>query len=395
ALFMRKFISRRTAIRTIALSFLGLVTIAPAAWAAASHQEAAKEPVKIDSEVFSGLNARAIGPAVTGGRIAALDGVVEKGRVTLYLGSAGGGVWRSTNGGTTFKPIFDKYTQSIGAVTIDPSNSKTVWVGTGEAWTRNSVSVGTGIYKSTDSGENWEKIGLPDSEHIARILVDPKDSNTVYVAALGHLWNSNSERGLYKTTDGGKTWNKILSVNDDTGCASVAMDPQQSNILYAAMWQVRRRPWAFESGGPGSGLYKSTDSGATWKKLSGGLPTGELGRIGVDVAPSRPNRVYAIIESKHTAFYRSDDCGENWTEVNSSQTIVDRPFYFATLFIDPKDFNRVYKPGTGLVVSDDGGKTFGQIAGGVHSDFHAMWINPQNADQMFIGCDGGLYTSDD
>ncbi|HYL97618.1 MAG TPA: glycosyl hydrolase, partial [Blastocatellia bacterium] len=202
---MPKWIWRNLTVCAISLLLLPSAVLVPSARAAA-HQDAAKEPAKIDSEVFAGLSARSIGPSVTGGRIAALDGVVDKGRITLFVGSAGGGVWRSTNSGTTFKPIFEKYSQSIGAMAIDRSNPKVVWVGTGEAWTRNSVSVGTGLYKSTDSGDNWDKVGLADSEHIARIVIDPKDSNTVYVAALGHLWNSNSERGLYKTTDGGKTW---------------------------------------------------------------------------------------------------------------------------------------------------------------------------------------------
>ncbi|HKV42245.1 MAG TPA: hypothetical protein VJX67_23785, partial [Blastocatellia bacterium] len=241
----------------------------------------------------------------------------------------------------------------------------------------------------------WQKMGLDDSEHIAAIVVDPRDGNTVYVAATGHLWNSNSERGVFKTTDGGKTWRKVLFVNDDTGCSSLAIDPQQPNIVYAGMWQFRRKPYAFSSGGPGSGLYKSTDAGATWKKLTEGLPTGELGRIGVAVSPSRSSRLYAIVESKHTALLRSDDQGETWTQGNAGQTVVDRPFYFGTLFTDPKDFDRVYKPGTGLVVSDDAGKTFSGLGGSVHSDFHAMWINPSNPEELFIGCDGGLYTTVD
>jgi photosystem II stability/assembly factor-like uncharacterized protein len=353
------------------------------------------EAVKIDSEMFSGLEARSIGPAIMSGRIAALDAVSEVGRLTIYVGSASGGVWKSVNGGTTFKPIFDKYTQSIGAVSIDPTNSKTVWVGTGESWVRNSVSVGDGIYKTTDSGENWEHVGLKDSERIARILVDPQHTDTVYACATGHLWNSSAERGVFKTTDGGKTWQKILFVNEDTGCAMIAMDPQDSKILYASMWQFRRKPYIFTSGGPGSGLFKSTDGGTTWKKLTKGMPEGELGRISIAVSSSRPSTVYSVVEAKKTALLRSDDLGETWTEVNSGQQMVERPFYFATLYVDPKDYNRVYKPSTGLAVSDDGGKTFSGIAGGVHSDYHAMWINPNNPEQIFVGTDGGLYTSGD
>ncbi|GAC1400019.1 MAG: hypothetical protein NVSMB56_15130 [Pyrinomonadaceae bacterium] len=341
------------------------------------------------------LDARPIGPAVMSGRVAALDAVSEKNRLTIYVGSASGGVWKSVNGGTTFKPVFDKYTQSIGAVTIDPSNPQTVWVGTGESWVRNSVSVGTGVYKTTDGGDNWQFMGLPDSERIARIVVDPKNSDTVFVAATGHLWNSNSERGVFKTVDGGKTWRNVLSVNDDTGASWVAINPQDSKILYAGMWQFRRKPYTFSSGGKGSGFYRSTDGGETWQKLTKGLPEGDLGRIGISVAPSKPNVVYAIVEAKKTALFRSDDGGDSWLEINSSSGIVGRPFYFATVWADPQNEMRVYKPSTGLWVSDNGGKSFSGIGGSVHSDFHAMWINPANTEQMFIGCDGGVYTSED
>jgi len=353
------------------------------------------EPVKIDSETFSGLDARPIGPAVMSGRIAALDVVAEKGRLTVYVGSASGGVWKSVNGGTTFKPVFDKHTQSIGAVTIDPSNAKTIWVGTGESWVRNSVSVGDGIYRSTDGGDNWEHLGLKDTERIARIIVDRKNGNTVYACGTGHLWNSNAERGVFKTTDGGRTWQKILYSNEDTGCAMMDADPQDSNTLYAAMWQFRRQPYTFTSGGPASGLFKTTDGGATWKRLTKGLPAGDLGRIAVAVAPSNSKIVYAVVEAKRSALFRSEDAGETWTEMNNSAGIIGRPFYFANMYVDPKDEKRVYKPTTNLSVSDDGGKTFSTIAGSVHSDFHAIWINPANPEQIYVGTDGGLYSSED
>jgi photosystem II stability/assembly factor-like uncharacterized protein len=353
------------------------------------------EPVKIDSETISGLDARPIGPAVMGGRVAAIDGVVENNRVTLYVGSASGGVWKSTNGGTTFKPVFDKHTQSIGAVTIDTTNPKTVWVGTGETWVRNSVSVGDGVYKSTDGGDNWTNVGLKDTERVARVLVDRKAADTVYVCATGHLWDANAERGVYKTTDGGKTWQKILFVDDDTGCAMMDMDPQDSKTIYAAMWQYRRKPWTFSSGGAGSGLFKSTDGGATWKKLSKGLPAGDLGRIAVAVAPSNTKVVYAFVEAKKTALFRSDDGGESWAELNGSQAVISRPFYFGNLYVDPKNENRVYKPATSLSISEDGGKTFSGIAGSVHSDIHTMWINPANPEVVYVGCDGGLYSTED
>jgi photosystem II stability/assembly factor-like uncharacterized protein len=353
------------------------------------------EPVKIDSETFSGLDARPIGPAVMSGRIAALDVVAEKGRLTVYVGSASGGVWKSVNGGTTFKPVFDKHTQSIGAVTIDPSNAKTIWVGTGESWVRNSVSVGDGIYRSMDGGDNWEHLGLRDTERIARIIVDRKNGNTVYACGTGHLWNANAERGVFKTTDGGKTWQKILYSNEDTGCAMMDADPQDSNTLYAAMWQYRRKPYTFTSGGPASGLFKTTDGGATWKRLTNGLPAGDLGRIAVAVAPTNSKIVYAVVEAKRSALFRSEDAGETWTEMNNSAGIIGRPFYFANMYVDPKDEKRVYKPTTNLSVSDDGGKTFSTIAGSAHSDFHAMWINPANPEQIYVGTDGGLYSSED
>jgi photosystem II stability/assembly factor-like uncharacterized protein len=363
---------------------------------------ASAQDVTLDSDTLSGLPIRAIGPAAMGGRIADIVAVREGERLTIYIGSASGGVWKSVDGGITFKPMFDKQPSlSIGSLAIDPSNSKTVWVGTGESWARNSVSVGTGIYRSRDGGENWEALGLSDSEHISRVIVHPKDSNTVYACALGHLWNGNTERGVFKTTDGGKTWNKLLFRNDSTGCAEMVMDPQDSNTLYAAMWDVRREPHNFRSGGPGSGLFKSTDAGATWHELRKGLPEGDLGRIGIAVAPTNHARVYAVVEAKnHTALFRSDDGGDSWAEVNNSFNVSGRPFYFARLAADPKNADRLYKPGFFLTVSDDGGKSFSAafstsegFGEAVHGDLHALWINPENPDQMLLGTDGGVYQS--
>ncbi|MFZ1916893.1 MAG: glycosyl hydrolase [Terriglobales bacterium] len=365
---------------------------------------AAAQDVTLDSDTLSGLPIRAIGPAVMGGRVADIAAVHEGGRLTIYIGSASGGVWKSRDGGTTFKPIFDKQPSlSIGSIAVDPSNPQTVWVGTGESWARNSVSVGTGVYRSHDGGDNWEAVGLPDSEHVSRIVIHPKDGNTVYACALGHLWSSNTERGVYKTTDGGKTWNKILFRNDSTGCAEMAMDPQDSNVLYAAMWDVRREPWNFRSGGPGGGLFKSTDGGATWHELRKGLPEGDLGRIGVAVAPSNHMRVYAVVEARnHTALFRSDDAGDSWSEVNNSFNISGRPFYFARLEIDPKNADRVYKTGFFLTISEDAGKSFSAAMSmsegpgdALHSDLHALWIDPENPDQMLVGTDGGVYKSQD
>ena len=260
--------------------------------------------------------------------------------------------------------MFDKPdVQSIGAVTIDPSNPQIVWVGTGEAWTRNSVSVGDGIYKSTDGGENWTNVGLKDSEHIARILVDPKDSNTVYACATGHLWNDNDERGVYKTSDGGKTWRKVLAgSNASTGCGMMSMSPLEPNTIYASMWDFRRQGWTFRSGGPGSGLYKSTDGGEHWTELtdanSKGLPAKPYGRIALAVAPSKPQVVYAMIESANSALYRSDDGGKTWAKMDASQFMVWRPFYFANLIVDPKDENKIFKPDLILLLSVNGGHSF-------------------------------------
>ncbi len=348
----------------------------------------------VDESTFGGLEARAIGPAVMSGRIAALDAVAED-PLTIYAGTASGGVWKSIDGGTSFKPVFDDHIQSIGAIAIDPNDKETVWVGTGETWTRNSTSVGDGLYKSTNGGDSWKRVGLEDSERIARIVVDPNDSNVVYVCATGHLWNANEERGLYKTTDGGETWAAVLQVDADTGCSDVSMDPEDSSILYAGMWQFRRQPWTFKSGGPGSGLYKSSDGGDSWKELTNGLPAGEKGRIAVDVAPSRGRTIYAVVEAEETALYRSDDLGESFREVSTAFAVQVRPFYFAYVVVDPTDHERVYKPGLQLGSSVDGGSTFNVLAGSTHSDHHALWVNPHNANELILGTDGGVWMSSD
>jgi photosystem II stability/assembly factor-like uncharacterized protein len=361
---------------------------------------ASAQEVKIDADTFGGLEARSIGPAAMSGRISAID-ALEGERLTIYAGSASGGLWKSVDGGLAWKPIFDKHSQSIGAVTIDRRNPKTVWVGTGETCTRNSVSVGDGLYKTTDGGESWQKLGLGDSERIAKIVVDPQDSNTVLVCATGHLFDSHPERGVFRTTDGGKTWHKTLFVNDDTGCSDLAIDPQDGSIVYAGMWQFRRKPYFFTSGGPGSGLHKSTDGGKTWRRITKGLAEGELGRIALAVAPARTSVVYATVEAKQTALYRSDDLGESWTSLNTSGAITGRPFYFSHLQADPRDWKRIYRPGFSLSVSDDAGKTFSGVGGGglfgstYHGDTHALWINPTNPEQLILGTDGGVYVSHD
>jgi photosystem II stability/assembly factor-like uncharacterized protein len=365
------------------------------------------QEVKYDSDSISGLGARNIGSATMSGRIAALTAVKENGRLTVYIGAASGGVWKSVNGGTTFKPMFDKQAaQSIGAIAIDPKNPKTIWAGTGESWTRNSVSIGDGIYKSTDGGENWTNMGLKESERISKILIDPNDSNTVYVCVPGKLWSDSDDRGLYKTTDGGGTWNKILKgVNLSTGCSMISMDPGNPRNLYVGMWDFRRKGWTFRSGGEnstaasGSGLFVSSDGGATWRDLdeksSQGLPAKPWGRVAVSVAPSKPGVVYALIESNRSALFRSDDGGKTWQERDRSNWMVWRPFYFGNLIVDPKNENKIYKPDLVLIMSEDGGKSFSVISQGAHGDFHDLWIDPDNTDHLIAGDDGGIWYSYD
>ncbi len=301
------------------------------------------------SSTVSGLGARNIGSATMSGRISALAATREtSGTITLFVGAASGGVWKSEDGGARYKPVFDDQpAQSIGAITLDPSDKKTVWVGTGEAWTRNSVSIGDGIYKSTDGGETWKYMGLPDSERIAKIIVQPNDSNTVYAAVPGKLWSDSAERGLYKTTDGGANWKLVLKgPNLSTGASTIALDPSNPNIIFAGLWDFRRKGWTFRSGGEGpdqpsgSGLFRSADGGATWTELTAeankGFPQKPYGRIAVAIAPTNPKRVYAFVESTKSALFVSDDGGATWEQRDRSNWMVWRPFYFANLVVDPK-----------------------------------------------------------
>ncbi|MBL0101792.1 MAG: hypothetical protein IPP49_18590 [Saprospiraceae bacterium] len=296
-------------------------------------------PLKSD-EIFGAVRARQIGPAVMSGRVVDLEAHPTNSKI-FYVAAAGGGVWQTNNAGVTFNPIFDKHTQCIGAIELDPKDpDKTIWVGTGETWTRNSVSVGDGIYKSTDGGENWKNMGLPKSERISNIIVHPKNSNEVYVGVLGALWGDSEDRGIYKTTDGGLTWNKIFSVNATTGCSELIMDPTNPDIMYAAFWEFRRTAYSFNSGGMHSALYKTLDGGKTWNKIHNGFPSGKLGRIGVAVAPSNGSIVFAVIESAKPAdkgLYRSENAGASWKKLNGDFELVIRPFYFSRIVIDPKN----------------------------------------------------------
>ena len=346
-------------------------------------------------DYFGDLRARHIGPALMSGRINDLTTHPKNQRI-IYAGTAGGGVWKSNDAGTTFISIFDDYCQSIGTVTLDPNDpDNTIYVGTGETWTRNSVSVGDGLYKSTDGGSTWNKIGFENSERIANIIINPNDSNEIYVAVLGALWSDSDVRGVYKSTDGGVTWNKILYVNQRTGCADLAMDPSNPNILYASMWEFRRTGWSFESGGDNSALYKSVDGGKTWNKIHNGFPNGKLGRLAIAIAPSNPNILYTVIEAEEDArkgLYRSDDAGENWKQLNNDFGITVRPFYFSRIVVDPKNPDVVVKGGLSGSISRDGGKTFKNL-GNMHSDIHDIIFDINDSDRLYVGTDGGVYRS--
>jgi len=377
---------------------------APAPIASAPATKSTGAPV-VDSGVISGLGARNIGSAAMSGRISAVTGYNVNGKTTLYVGSASGGVWRSNDGGTTFEPIFDKEpVQSIGAIAVDPENWKNVWVGTGESWTRNTVSIGNGIYRSTDGGETWTNVGLPESERIVRIIVHPRDGNTVYACVPGKLWSDSPDRGVYKTTDGGKTWSLVLEgPNLSTGCSGLTMDPKNPDVLLAGLWDFRRKGWTFRSGGDspdapsGSALYRTADGGRTWTQLTAtsnkGLPAGPWGRTEVEIAPSDARVVYALIESKDSALYRSDDGGATWERRDDSQNVVWRPFYFGRLVVDPLVADRVFKPDLDLIVSEDGGRSFARTGGGAHGDWHDLWIDPHNPAHIVGGDDGGLWIS--
>ena len=353
---------------------------------------------ELSMDLAGDLKPRNVGPAGMSGRVTAIDVQLSNTDV-MYVGTASGGLWQSKSAGVKWEPIFDsELTASIGVVKIDPNNPDVIWVGTGEGNPRNSLNGGYGVYKSIDGGKNWTSMGLEATRHIHRILIDPSDSNTVYVGAIGSPWGTHPERGVFKTTDGGKSWRKVLFTNEQSGIADMVMDPVNPNKIIAAMWEHKRDPWFFKSGGSGSGIYMTYDGGENWKKLdnSNGLPKGELGRIGLAIATNKPEIIYALIESKKNALYKSEDGGENWKKINDKSDIGNRPFYYSEIYVDPQNENRVFSIFTYVNVSEDGGKNFRELMpaygvdNGVHPDHHAWWIHPEDGSFMMDGNDGGL-----
>ncbi|PQV46541.1 sortilin (neurotensin receptor 3) [Jejuia pallidilutea] len=357
----------------------------------------------LSMDLFKNMHPRNIGPGGMSGRVTAID-VVHSNPDIMYVGTASGGLWKSTSGGIKWDPIFEEeVTASIGAVAIQQSNPSVIWVGTGEGNPRNSLNGGYGIYRSLDGGKNWTLMGLENTRHIHRVIIDPTNPNTIYVAAIGSPWGEHPERGVFKTTDGGISWEKILFANNKTGAADLVMDPTNPNKLIAAMWEHKREPWFFNSGGSGSGLHITYNGGETWKKVTeeDGFPKGDLGRIGVAIAANKPNTVYALVEAKKNALYKSEDGGFKWEKINDKEDIGNRPFYYSEIYVDPQNENRVYSVFTYVNVSEDGGKNFTQLMpayganNGVHPDHHAWWIHPKNGNFMIDGNDGGLNITKD
>ena len=353
---------------------------------------------KLDISLLKNMKARSIGPAGMSGRIVAIDAVTSNPDV-VYAGAASGGVWKTVDGGVSWNPVFDNEKLiNVGAIKICQSNPDVIWVGTGEGNPRNSINIGGGIYKSPDGGKTWKLMGLKETRNIHRILIDPRDENVIYAGAIGNPYGEHPERGVFKSTDGGETWNKILYVDEKTGVGEMVMDPTNPNKIFVNMWEHRRWPWFFTSGGKSSGLYVTLDGGKNWKKLNSqdnGLPQGDLGRMGLAISASNQLVVYALIESKKNALYKSMDGGNKFDIINESEDIGNRPFYYYEIYVDPKDPKRLYSLYSGISMSEDGGKSFSQIEGGTHSDHHALWINPNNPEHIIEGNDGGMNISND
>jgi photosystem II stability/assembly factor-like uncharacterized protein len=366
----------------------------PSPTRAASPSPTATPAGMIDEKLFKSMQWRQIGP-FRGGRALAIEGVIGE-PDTYYFGAVAGGVWKTIDGGANWTPLFDKEAiSSIGAIAVAPSDHNVVYAGTGEAAIRGNTTYGIGVYKSIDAGKTWKNVGLKDSRQIGALIVDPRNADVVLVAALGHAFGPNQERGIFRTTDGGKTWTKVLSKDENTGGIDVVFDPHNPNIVFASLWQARRQPWFFSSGGPGSGLYRSEDNGVTWKHLEGnGLPDGILGKIGVAVSGADSNRVYAIIEAKEGGLYRSDDAGQKWARVNEDGRFRQRAWYFSKVYADPNSADTVYLLNTGAFRSVDGGKTFNLLPAR-HGDHHGLWIDPQNPNRIGNVNDGGASISTD
>src|SRR6266403_5298219 len=370
-------------------------SVSPYQSAFASPDPTAAEPPEkpaIDESLYSGMKWRLVGP-FRGGRALAVQGVVGEPNV-YYFGAVAGGVWKTTDGGQTWAPLFQKEAvSSIGDIGIPQSAHNVIYVGTGEAAIRGDLTFGDGVYKSVDGGRNWKNSGRKDSRHIGALIVHPTNPDIVFVAALGHAFGPNSERGIFKTTDGGRTWRNVLSKDENTGGIDIVFDPHNPNILFAALWQARREPWYFSSGGPGSGLYRSIDGGETWQHLEGnGLPDGILGRIGVSVSRADPDRIYALIEAREGGLFRSNDGGDHWTRVNDDGRFRQRAWYFSKVYADPQSADTVYVLNTGLYRSGDGGRTFSLLSA-THGDHHGLWIDTQNAQRLINANDGGASVS--
>ncbi|HKB09551.1 MAG TPA: hypothetical protein VKD69_02815, partial [Vicinamibacterales bacterium] len=358
----------------------------------------AAQPGPIDPALYGGLRWRMIGP-FRGGRVNGVSGVPGQ-PSTFYFGSVGGGVWKTTNAGRTWLPIFDSQPiASIGAIGVAPSNPDVVYVGTGEADMRSQISYGNGIYKSSDAGKTWRHLGLDDTRQIGKVIIDPRNPDVLLVAALGHAYGANPDRGVFRSRDGGATWQKVLFKSNDVGAIDLAFDPADSQIIYASLWNTRRPPWSIypPSYGPGSGVYKSTDGGSNWQQLTRGLPTDGVGRIGLAVAPAMRTRVYAIVDAKEGGLFRSDDSGATWTKTSGDSRIWGRGWYFGKIVVDPKNADLVYISNTGVYRSRDGGRTFGEPFKGSPGgdDYHQLWIYPDDGNRMILGGDQGAVISVD